>query len=141
MCNALVSVFLLLSGAAGGHAGIVLHLLNGKTGKPVQNEHLVIFQGDSPEQVRRLGTPYETRTDPSGNALLPAGIMPWFSVHVDWHVVCEAQGSQSPIYSTEELKRKGLIGPNRCGSTTRTATANEIYLFVRDETFVEKMRH
>ena len=35
---------------------IVIHVIDGRNGKPVSNEHILIFQGASAEDIRELKT-------------------------------------------------------------------------------------
>jgi hypothetical protein len=127
--------------AAQGNA-IKLHVLQGKNGQPIPNQHVVIFQARSPGELERLGSgsPLELQTDAKGVAVLPTDIMPWFSVLVDWHRQCESK-HEATIFSVEKIRDAGFVTRNTCGRTTAKLSPNDLYVFVRDETFFEKMRH
>jgi hypothetical protein len=51
-------------------AGIVLCLLDGKNGKPIGNEHLLIFYGTTAEDVHAEKSHRDLRTDVNGMAVL-----------------------------------------------------------------------
>jgi hypothetical protein len=66
--------------------------------------------------------------------------MPWLRVSVDWHRPCQ-KDPRGAIYPLAAIVDAGLVTPNTCSSITKKASPDELYLFVREETFLEKMRH
>ncbi len=66
--------------------------------------------------------------------------MAWLSVSVDWHRPCQ-KDPRGGIYPLATIVDAGLVAPNMCSSITRKASPDKLYFFVRDETFLEKMRH
>jgi hypothetical protein len=131
-----------ISSFAAQGSAIRLHVLQGKTGQPIPNQHVVIFQGRSPGELEHLGSgsPLELQTDAKGVAILPTAIMPWFSVLVDWHRQCESK-REATIFNVERIRDVGFVTRNTCGGATAKPIPNDLYVFVRDETFFEKMRH
>jgi hypothetical protein len=118
-----------------------VQILNGKSGKPVANEHVNLFRnGDF--------------ADPSGNRNIPgfntdangiftvSQIAPEtdsFTVAVDWHRPCAKDYAK---FSLHEIFSKGIVSENACKpKLERTAIPGTLILFVRDETFFEKMAH
>src|ERR1700734_376758 len=126
--------------AVGGNGTVEVHVVNGKNGKPIASAHVLVFQGGSTDEVRQLKHPLELRTDSDGVAVLPSDSMPWLRVSVDWHRSCQSDPGGG-IYSLATIRDSGLVTPNTCSSITRKASPDTLYLFMRDETFLEKMRH
>jgi len=118
---------------------IIIHVIDGRNGKPVQNEHILIFQGASAQDIRELKNHLDLQTDANGIALLPPEAMQQIQVSVDWHKVCQPSSSNS-IFSLEEIKRSGVATPNSCGSNAQKPAPNHFYVFVRPLSFWEKMR-
>ena len=126
--------------AVAGNGTVEVHLVNGKNGKPIAGVHVLVFQGASADEVKQLKYSLELRTDSDGVAVLPSDTMPWLRVYVDWHRSCQSDQGGG-IYSLATIRDWGLVTPNTCGSITRRASPDTVYLFMRDETFLEKMRH
>lgn len=118
---------------------ITIHVVNGKNGQPVSNEHLVVFPGETAEDVRQLRKHIDLRTDSKGIAVLPSNVMPWLRVWVDWHRLCQS-GSENGIFSLTAIQHSGLVTSNNCGSIAVKVKPCELYIFVLDETLLEKMR-
>lgn len=121
-------------------ADIKIHVIDGKSGKPIANEHLLVFEGDSVEAVKQHQHHVDLHTDSAGIAALPNDDMHWLQVWVDWHRSCQSE-SEAAIYSVATIRQSGLVSSNTCGSFSQSVLPNELYLFVRRETFIEKMRH
>jgi hypothetical protein len=121
-------------------ADIKIHVIDGKSGKPVANEHLLVFEGDSVEAVKRHQHHVDLYTDSGGIAALPNDDMHWLQVWVEWHRSCQSE-PETAIYSVTTLRQSGLVSSNTCGSFSQSVRPNELYLFVRRETLIEKMRH
>jgi hypothetical protein len=71
---------------------------------------------------------------------LPNDDMHWLQVWVDGHRSCQS-ATEPAIYSAETIRQSGLVSSNTCGSFSQSVLPNELYVFVRRETFIEKMRH
>jgi hypothetical protein len=140
MRRLLLALLIPLSGAVAGTGTVKIHVVNGKDGKPVTNAHVLVFQGESIEEVKQLKHSLDLRTDSDGVAVLPGDMMPWLRVSVDWHRSCQSE-PDSGIYRLTAIQQAGLATSNTCSSIVKKATPGELYLFVRDETFLEKMRH
>jgi hypothetical protein len=63
-----------------------------------------------------------------------------FFASVDWHRQCT---KRNPVaFSLQEMFVKGVVSENACKpKVERTAIPGTLILFVRDETFFEKMAH
>ena len=120
---------------------IVIHAVNGKNGKPLANEHLVIFTGASAEDVREHKNHVELLTDAKGTALLPlaGNATSQIQVWLDWHVLCQ-ETPNSRSYSVEDIVKTGLTSPNNCGSVVQGVSPNQLFVFARPAHFWEKIR-
>jgi hypothetical protein len=126
--------------AVAGNGAVEVHVVNGKNGKPVAGAHVLVFHGGSADEVKQLKHSLDLRADSNGVAVLPSDIMLWLRVSVDWHRSCLSDPGGG-IYSLATIRDLGLVDSNTCGSITRKASPGTLYLFVRDETLLEKMRH
>jgi hypothetical protein len=119
-------------------AKIPLHILilNGKTGKPVANEHVNIFSSSDYRNVA------EFNTDVNG-IISTSDIAPdlhAFYVAVDWHRQCTKKNP--PAFSLQEVFAKGIVSENTCKPKfPQPPQPGALILFVRNETFFEKMSH
>jgi len=118
-----------------------VQILNGRTGKPVANEHVNLFRnGDFAAPSGDHNNPGFT-TDADG-VLAVSQIAPethLFTVAVDWHRPC---AKNYLPFSVQEIVSKGVVSENNCKpKLERSAVPGTLILFVRDETFFEKMAH
>lgn len=121
---------------------IIIHAVDAKSGKPLVQQHLLIFGGQTEESVRQHQAIFELTTDQNGAAslILPSQETQWIQVLVDWHVVCKKQ-SDSQAFSVDAIISEGVSAPNRCGKIVTTGSPGNLFVFVRPETFWERMRH
>jgi hypothetical protein len=126
--------------AVAGNGTVEVHVVNGKNGKPIAGTHVLVFQGGSADEVKQLKYSLELRADSDGVAVLPSDTMPWLRVSVDWRRSCQSDPGGG-IDSLPTIRDSGLVTPNTCSSITLRASPDTLYLFMRDETFREKMRH
>ena len=131
-----------LAGSAAQDNGIVIQVLDGKNGKPIANEHLVIFTAASAEEIKQHKNHLEARTDAKGIATLALDTRAssQIQVWVDWHVLCQ-EGPNSNSYSVEDILKGGLTTPNNCGTVEQPVAPNHFVVFARSERLREKMRH
>ncbi len=121
---------------------IVVQVVDGRNGKPIANEHLVVFVGESPESVREEKKNFELVTNKEGLAdltLAPRDIL-WVQVWVDWHVLCQSNPN-SKSFSVAEILSTGLSTPNTCSSVTQKLTPGHFVVLARPAHFWEKMRY
>jgi|SRR5580704_869634 hypothetical protein len=126
----------------GSENKIVIDVVDGKSGKPVPNEHILVFQGTTTEDVRAKKKSKDLQTDAHGVALLPLddpSIMN-IQVWVDWHVLCQEKPNNQS-YSIEKIRQNGLSSPNNCGRVVRENNPNHLVVFARPAHFWEKMRY
>ena len=122
-----------------------VQILNGKTGKPVANEHVNLFRygefGDLTGDRNVRGF----TTDADG-IITSSDFAPdthSFYVSVDWHRQCTKKSQVNDVaFSLQEIFTRGIVSENTCkAKLERSAKPGTLILFVREETFFEKMAH
>ena len=144
--NTIIFIGILFGGAlatASSDNAIVIDVVDGKSGNPIPNEHILVFQGATTEDVRAQKNPSkELKTDANGAALLavddPSILR--IQVWVDWHVLCQEKPNEQS-YSVENIRKVGLSSPNNCGSVVRENIPSHLIVFSRPAHFWEKMRY
>jgi hypothetical protein len=136
-----ISSFLFASTLATRAQTLRVEILNGKTGKPVANEHVNMFLGRDSGNLAGNRDIGEFNTDADGiftvSQFAPATRS--FDVYVNWHKPC---ATKLTTFSLPEIFSKGIVSENSCNAKVgRTAEPGTLILFVRDETFFEKMSH
>ena len=125
---------------AAENTGIVLRAVDGRTGKPLENQHLLLFGGPSVQAAREHQKQYEVVTGTGGIAALDLSAdTRWLQVWVDWHVLC---ATKNPIFSVADILATGVNAPNACGSRSaqEKTTPGHLVVFARSKRFWEKMR-
>lgn len=104
--------------------------MDGRTGKPIPNEHTLIFVTDDANFPKK--TLIDRSTDENGIVLVQfEGAPPKFiQVFVDWHILC-IKTPNSVLYSTEEIVEHGVIASNQCGEDKVSPTPGDIYIYAR----------
>jgi hypothetical protein len=113
-----------------------IQILNGKTGKPISNNRVVLMGESDSKGISELGTFFTdadgvltaSQTDPQTRSVI---------VYPEWHQPC----SKNRNFSVADIASKGVVSENSCKKLERTASPGTLILFVRDETFFEKMAH
>jgi len=118
-----------------------VQILNGKNGKPVVNEHVNVFRTGDFGDLAGNRDHREFNTDANG-IFTVSQIAPEtdsFTVAVDWHRPCAKNYAK---FSLHEIFLKGIVSENSCKAKVgRIVEPGTLILFVRDETFFEKMAH
>lgn len=122
-----------------GSSPIELHVVDGKSGKPLSNARILVGQSESKSKID-ASDHFEVRTNERGVAVLSSGLRHWIRIWVEWHALCQPKSDQA-IYDTALVRSQGIVGSNSCGSATARAIPNTLYVFVQDESLTEKMRH
>ena len=122
-----------------------IQILNGKSGKPVANEHVNVFRtGDFGDLTgNRNVAGFTTDADGVFTTSDIRSDIHSFLVSVDWHRQCSKNDKVNNVaFSLHEVFTKGVVSENTYKpKLERTATPGTLILFVRDETFFEKMAH
>ncbi len=138
---ALIGLLVMGATATAQETRIVVHVVDGRNGRPLANQHLLVFAGESPESVREHNKQFELVTDKDGLAALTSvsHTVRWIQVWVDWHILCQREPN-SKSFSVAEILSTGLSTPNTCGSAVQKPTPGHFVVFARPAHFWEKMR-
>lgn len=120
---------------------IVVDAVDGRNGRPLANQRLVAFAGESPESVKRQRSLIELVTDKDGLATLTiaAPDLRWVQVWADGHILCQSEPN-GRSFSVLEVLSNGVSAPNTCGTMTKKTEAGHLVIFARPANFWEKMR-
>jgi hypothetical protein len=118
---------------------INLQAINGKNGKPMPHQRLLVFMGDSQKDVRFQKYSQDVTTDEHGNAILqiPKTTIQWMQVFVDYRTLCQAEPNRRS-FSLAKIVESGEATPNDCGSVRKDLKPNQIIVFARPATLREK---
>jgi hypothetical protein len=130
------SLFALTLGA--NSQTLKIQVLDGKSGKPLVNQRVVLMGQSGSGSARHIG---DFHTEANGNILV-SQIDPdvrSFSVYVEWQHLC---AKDQATFSVMSVLSTGLVSENSCSTKLKRATEpGALILFVRHETFFEKMAH
>jgi hypothetical protein len=124
-------------------ATLRVQILNGKTGRPVTGAHLKLFRDAhlTGFAVMAHADKGET-TDGEGYAPIPNidGSVPNVFILVDLHRACSKTDKHD--FSLTKVRVAGVVSENSCKPRiTMYPQPGTLIFYVRDETFMEKMRH
>jgi len=126
--------------AMGQGKQIVVQAVDARNGKPIANQHMLVFGGDSPEAAKQHKSQYELTTDKDGVATLTLATgTEWLQVWMDWHVLCQSEPN-SKSFPVRDILDSGLSTPNTCSSASEKAVPGHLVVFARPAHFWEKMR-
>jgi hypothetical protein len=119
-----------------------VQILNGKTGRPVTNAHLVLFRD---AHLTAFNGAHENKgetTDGEGYAAIPnvdAAVGSVF-IAVDMHRACSKTDKHE--FPLAKVRVAGVVSENSCKPRiSMYPQPGTLIFYVRDETFLEKMRH
>lgn len=124
--------------AYGQERQIAIRAVDGRNGKPLADQRLLVFSGLSPDDVHfHKGAVYDIRTDSVGIARLriDPSKSKVLNVFVDFMHVCSM-----PDLETAEVISTGLNAPNACGTLKLDLLPNRLVIFARPRTLKEKMQ-
>jgi hypothetical protein len=136
----LAAITLLGSAAVAQNRQIIVQVLDGDTGKPIANQHLTIYAGDSPDAVIHRKMNFQAVTNQKGFASLntpPAA--KWLQVWADWKTLCQ-DNPKGKSFSIDEILSTGLAAPNTCSSLVQKPDPGQFVLFARRSTAKEELR-
>jgi hypothetical protein len=118
---------------------IVVQALDGRNGKPLPSQHLLVFTGTSRAALLSHASNMELTTDKngSGSITLPAEVQ-WIQVRADGRVLCQPNPNQESI-SVATVTSKGFAELNNCSAVVHEASPGQFIVFARPKTFAEKM--
>lgn len=120
---------------------ITVYVLDGRNGKPLANQHVLMFTGMSSSAVKSHAEHTGLTTDKNGVGTLtiyPAETQ-WLQVFADGRVLCYPDPNQSS-FSVSDIMSKGLVTPNNCSALVREPSPGHFIIFARPARFMEKMK-
>ena len=119
---------------------IVVQAFDGRNGKPLQNQHLLVFTGQNRAAVISHASNMELTTDKNGSGTisLDPAVVRWIQVWADGRVLCQPSANQES-FSVVTVTSKGVATLNNCGSVVHEASPGQYIVFARPKTFSEKM--
>jgi hypothetical protein len=120
---------------------IRIQILDGKTGRPITNQHLLIMRPDGRALDGGRNLPSLT-TDGEGYAPIPTPdpSVPNLVVNVDLHRPCSKTGVHT--FPLARIHSTGVVSENTCRPRIKLyPQPGTLVFFVRPETFLEKIRH
>jgi hypothetical protein len=120
---------------------ITVQVLDGRNGKPLADQHVLVFTGISINAAKSHAAHTELTTEKTGAGTLtiyPAETQ-WLQVFTDGRVLCYPNPNQSS-FSVSEIMSKGLATPNDCGALIKEPSAGRFIIFARPPRFMEKMK-
>jgi hypothetical protein len=119
---------------------ITIQAFDGKNGKALASQRLVVFGGDSAEAVRFHQEAFDLMTDKDGLAKLKFDSpgTTWIQVWTDGLTLCQDKPN-TKSFSVNSIITKGLSSPNNCSSYVQVAMPGRFIVFARPATLREKM--
>jgi len=119
---------------------IEIMVVNGRNGKPMANETLLVFLGNSDEEVRKKRHHIRLQTDVHGIAILPRNESTYSRVQVwvDHRTLCQ-NNPNNRTFDLDKIRRTGVSTPNNCENIQREQSPNQFVVFARRATLREKM--
>lgn len=120
---------------------ISVQALDGRNGKPLANQHLLVFTGASTNAVKSHAehTGLTTDKDGLGTLTIYPSETQWIQVWADGRILCQDHPNQNS-FSVATIMSKGLATPNTCSALAWEPTPGHFIVFARPAHFKEKMR-
>jgi len=119
---------------------LTLQALNGKNGKPLPNQRLLLFAGLTEEDARMHSISFAAVTNASGLATIqidPAKVR-YLQVFADFMTVCIQEPNRYTI-ALSEIMNTGGSTPNNCGTLHAPSAPGKLIIYAREPTSKEKM--
>jgi hypothetical protein len=132
--------FILTASAMAQVKEITLQALDGKTGKPLANQRLLVFAGDTAEAATFHRQNFVLTTEADGKAKLPitSTDTKWIQVWADGLTLCQTKPNDLS-FKVETISTVGVSAPNTCSPLSQTPKSGIFIVFARESTFSEKM--
>jgi hypothetical protein len=132
--------FILAASAMAQVKEITIQALDGKTGKPLANQRLLVFAGDTAEAATFHHQDFVLTTDTGGRAKLPITSpgTKWIQVWADGLTLCQTKPN-SLSFKVETIATLGLSAPNTCSPLAQAPKSGVFIVFARESTLSEKM--
>jgi hypothetical protein len=119
---------------------IIIQALDGKSGKSLPHQRLLIFGGESAEAPRFHDTSFEAITDEEGLAKLSFDLAKtsWIQVWVDYRSLCQTKPNLNS-FSVQNILATGASSPNNCKSLAQTTVPGRFVVYSRSSSIGEKI--
>jgi hypothetical protein len=119
---------------------LTIRILDAKSGNPMASTHVLVFLGNSADEVRFHKGHADTNTDAKGVVVIPMNfsIVRFAQVWVDRYSRCEKHPNLES-FRVDDVHRRGL-SLNTCSSLKSELKPDEVTVYVRPDTRAEKMR-
>jgi hypothetical protein len=117
----------------------VIEAFDGRDGKPLADQRLLVFTGMEPLIGRAMHTLLTTDKNGSGTLPVQPSEVQWIQVWVDGDALCQREPNPYS-FSIVAIRAKGQAAPNNCSAFVRHATPGHLTVFARPENLVERMR-
>jgi hypothetical protein len=114
---------------------VTLKAVNGKNGKPLANQRLLVFAGSNADEVRFQQHSYDLKTDVNGLATLTVddASIRRIQVWADYQHLCQSTPNFRS-FDLGEITSTGLSTPNDCGTIVARTVPGLLTIFVRPRT-------
>ena len=120
---------------------IAKQVLDGRNGKPIPNQRVLIFVGWSSEAAKSHAEHTDLTADKDGLGTLRVhqNQTKWIQVWADGRVLCYPDPDQSS-FSVDTIMSTGIVTPNSCSGVTKDPAPGHLIIFARPAGFMEKMK-
>lgn len=120
---------------------ISVQVLDGRNGKPIPNQRVLVFVGGSSEAAKSHAEHTDLTTDKDGLGSLRVhpDQTQWIQVWADGRVLCYPDPNQSS-FSVNTIMSAGVVTPNSCSELVKEAVPGHLIIFARPARFMEKMK-
>ncbi len=137
---AMSAFFMLFGTTYAQDAKLTVQAIDGRNSKPLPSQRLLVFMGESQEDVGSHKQSLDVTTDKNGLAMLQIDQtnIHWIQVFVDCRMLCQTEPNLRS-FNVGQIVSSGLATPNNCGSLRPVAAPAHLVVFARPATLREKM--
>jgi len=120
---------------------IAVQVLDGRNGKPMPNQRVLVFVGTLSEAAKSHAEHTDLTTDKDGMGTLRVHTdqTQWIQVWADGLVLCYPNPNQSSL-SIDTIMFTGIVTPNSCSGVVKNPMPGHLILFARPARFMEEMK-
>lgn len=129
------------NGAMAKAIDIVVQAVDGRSGKPLANQHLLVFTGPSSEAVKSHAehTGLTTNKEGVGTLTIYPAETQWLQVWADGRILCQQDPNRN-TFNVATIMSKGLAAPNTCSAVVEQPPPGHFIIYARPAHFKEKIR-
>jgi hypothetical protein len=124
-----------------GSVDIAVQMLDGRNGKPIPNQRVLVFVGGLSEAAKSHAEHTDLTTDKDGLGTLRVhqNQTQWIQVWADGRVLCYPDPNQSS-FGIDTIMSTGIVTPNSCSGVMKAPAPGRLIIFARPARFMEKMK-